>query len=744
MTEQRGAKKLYKAHKTWIAAGIAAASLFSVQAFGGQTVSADTNEPGSVSSINQAQVDKGQYDAGYAAGQKVGALGANPPAIKYVSDAYSQGYTAGYNAGHAAWSEKVNTKPTTDQSNQNNADQAGAGRTTTNETPTPTDKSNQNNADQAGAGRTTTNETPTPTDKSNQNNADQAGAGRTTTNETPTPTDQSNQNNANQTGKTADELAAYAKGLQLGRKGVAAIQSSYLDGMSAGDKEAFLAGVTAGHVQFNDRLAAEKKAEANQAFIDGQRYGETGAVLPDLANKSTNYKDNFAQGFDAGAATRAQKLAAAKDKATAENEANHMGQATTPAQDTIDAASKADEANTAFRDGQRYGETGAVLPDLADKSTNYKDNFAQGFNAGAATRAQKLAAAKDKANAENQANHMGQATTPTQDTIDAASKADEANTAFRDGQRYGETGAVLPDLANKSTNYKDNFAQGFDAGAATRAQKLAAAKDKANAENQANHMGQATTPTQDTIDAASKADEANTAFRDGQRYGETGAILPDLAGKSANYKDNFAQGFDAGAATRALKLTAQKAEANQAFIDGQRYGETGAILPDLADKSTNYKNNFAKGFDAGAATRAQKLAAARAKHAQEVLDSHKKGQDYTDYKKIDQAYADGLAAAKKAAAEKQTTTTTPSKPATTTDTKADTKTTTPAATVKTAATVAKATPAATTLTQAAKSTTAAALPTTGDDANTATTAVGVLAVMGTLFGLAGTSLKKRA
>jgi LPXTG-motif cell wall-anchored protein len=302
----------------------------------------------------------------------------------------------------------------------------------------------------------------------------------------------------------------------------------------------------------------------------------------------------------------------------------------------------------------------------------------------------------------------------------------------------------LPDLANKSTNYKDNFAQGFDAGAATRAQKLAAAKDKANAENQANHMGQATTPTQDTIDAASKADEANTAFRDGQRYGETGAILPDLAGKSANYKDNFAQGFDAGAATRALKLTAQKAEANQAFIDGQRYGETGAILPDLADKSTNYKNNFAKGFDAGAATRAQKLAAARAKHAQEVLDSHKKGQDYTDYKKIDQAYADGLAAAKKAAAEKQTTTTTPSKPATTTDTKADTKTTTPAATVKTAATVAKATPAATTLTQAAKSTTAAALPTTGDDANTATTAVGVLAVMGTLFGLAGTSLKKRA
>lgn len=42
MKNRQGAKKLYKAHKTWIAAGLAAATLFSVQALGTQTVAADT------------------------------------------------------------------------------------------------------------------------------------------------------------------------------------------------------------------------------------------------------------------------------------------------------------------------------------------------------------------------------------------------------------------------------------------------------------------------------------------------------------------------------------------------------------------------------------------------------------------------------------------------------------------------------------------------------------------------------
>ncbi|WP_125582213.1 KxYKxGKxW signal peptide domain-containing protein [Lacticaseibacillus suibinensis] len=43
MKNRQGAKKLYKAHKTWIAAGLAAATLFSVQALGTQTVAADTD-----------------------------------------------------------------------------------------------------------------------------------------------------------------------------------------------------------------------------------------------------------------------------------------------------------------------------------------------------------------------------------------------------------------------------------------------------------------------------------------------------------------------------------------------------------------------------------------------------------------------------------------------------------------------------------------------------------------------------
>lgn len=42
MKDRSGAKKLYKANKTWVAAGIAAATLFSVSVLGGQTVSADT------------------------------------------------------------------------------------------------------------------------------------------------------------------------------------------------------------------------------------------------------------------------------------------------------------------------------------------------------------------------------------------------------------------------------------------------------------------------------------------------------------------------------------------------------------------------------------------------------------------------------------------------------------------------------------------------------------------------------
>ncbi|WP_461227429.1 hypothetical protein [Lacticaseibacillus suihuaensis] len=55
MSNRNGAKKLYKAHKTWIAAGVAAATLLSVQALGGQQVSAAA---GDTTTTAQAAVTK--------------------------------------------------------------------------------------------------------------------------------------------------------------------------------------------------------------------------------------------------------------------------------------------------------------------------------------------------------------------------------------------------------------------------------------------------------------------------------------------------------------------------------------------------------------------------------------------------------------------------------------------------------------------------------------------------------------
>ena len=45
MTDRRGAKKLFKTHKGWMAAGVAAATLFSVSVFGGNTVSVEAAGP---------------------------------------------------------------------------------------------------------------------------------------------------------------------------------------------------------------------------------------------------------------------------------------------------------------------------------------------------------------------------------------------------------------------------------------------------------------------------------------------------------------------------------------------------------------------------------------------------------------------------------------------------------------------------------------------------------------------------
>lgn len=54
MTDRRGAKKLFKTHKGWMAAGVAAATLFSVSVFGGNTVSVEAASPEPVSAPSSA------------------------------------------------------------------------------------------------------------------------------------------------------------------------------------------------------------------------------------------------------------------------------------------------------------------------------------------------------------------------------------------------------------------------------------------------------------------------------------------------------------------------------------------------------------------------------------------------------------------------------------------------------------------------------------------------------------------
>ncbi|WP_164511942.1 EndoS/ChiA family endoglycosidase [Lacticaseibacillus daqingensis] len=110
------------------------------------------------------------------------------------------------------------------------------------------------------------------------------------------------------------------------------------------------------------------------------------------------------------------------------------------------------------------------------------------------------------------------------------------------------------------------------------------------------------------VEAKRLAAEQTAAFQAGRQSGETGAAVPDLTARSANYQAAFAQGQKVGAGIRALK----------AFL--------------------------AKTADQAAAIRAAKA------HAQTILDSHKKGSTYGDYKKIEAAYAKGKADQKKATA----------------------------------------------------------------------------------------------
>ncbi|WP_054750991.1 KxYKxGKxW signal peptide domain-containing protein, partial [Lacticaseibacillus thailandensis] len=78
MNERNGAKKLYKAHKVWFAAGVAAIGLFSAGALGSNSVSAATTgtEPtttqvkaGSTATVTQTKADSASASAQSAADQ---------------------------------------------------------------------------------------------------------------------------------------------------------------------------------------------------------------------------------------------------------------------------------------------------------------------------------------------------------------------------------------------------------------------------------------------------------------------------------------------------------------------------------------------------------------------------------------------------------------------------------------------------------------------------------------------------
>ncbi|WP_156321847.1 hypothetical protein [Lacticaseibacillus thailandensis] len=111
--------------------------------------------------------------------------------------------------------------------------------------------------------------------------------------------------------------------------------------------------------------------------------------------------------------------------------------------------------------------------------------------------------------------------------------------------------------------------------------------------------------------AQQRADEANQTFNDykqqedqnladkvagekaGYQYGETGATLPSLEGKSEAYKNAFSEGFTKGAAVHEEALAApglaqQRAdEANETFNDFKKQEDQ-----DLADKVASEKAGY--------------------------------------------------------------------------------------------------------------------------------------------------------
>ncbi|KRM87633.1 LPXTG cell wall anchor domain-containing protein [Lacticaseibacillus thailandensis] len=172
-------------------------------------------------------------------------------------------------------------------------------------------------------------------------------------------------------------------------------------------------------------------------------------------------------------------------------------------------------------------------------------------------------------------------------------------------------------------------------------------------------------------------------------------------------------------------------------------------MPSLDGKSEAYKNAFSEGFTAGATEHFKALAAEQ----QAKKNADTASETFNEFRKQeDQALAD-----KFATTETSTTTANGAQKTTgaqkaTTDTNKTTgtaaKTTTPEpkalATKTTAADTKAAATTAAPMSRMAQKAAAKAYPSTGDDNNVVASALGVVAVMGALFGFAGTSLKKRA
>ncbi|WP_203626265.1 KxYKxGKxW signal peptide domain-containing protein [Lacticaseibacillus mingshuiensis] len=453
---------------------------------------------------------------------------------------------------------------------------------------------------------------------------------------------------------------------------------------------------------------------------------------------------------------------------------------TAPTQAEIEAiiAADQDDAATGAYVGAEAGRTGGDLTDLSAHSAAYINAYNE---------------AKAKAEADKQqaalADTVAKVTTPGPSAEELAAIVKKTQTDAKNGAevgtKAGQTGAELADLDQQSSAFINayNIAK-VDAEAGTQV-GTKAGETGADLEDLAQHSDAfvaaynlaKTKAAAEKAAAQQAAEEAKlqAAYDSGFRYGSTGADLGNVgvASMTPDEQTVFKRGYSDGERVHAEKMAqaqaAKEAKLQAVYDSGFRYGSTGADLGNagVASMTPDEQNVFKRGYSDGARVHAEKMAqaqkdaAAKAQHAQDILNSHKKGQDYTDYKKIDAAYAKGLADAAKKAAQttdsgNRSTDTSENTQSTEPDKTSATKTDGTTAATATTATQTKAkasnrsTSNATTSdndqkTEAATAngTTQGQLPTTGDHVDTTAASLGFVAVIGMLFGLAGTSLKKQ-